>query len=108
MPTYQYICKNCGHELEELQSISEPPIIKCPQCGQDTLARVVGSGSGLIFKGSGFYLTDYVRSEKQKSKSVGTKKEETKIGTAPASSEGTQEAKTEKKSPPPPSDSKKK
>jgi putative FmdB family regulatory protein len=59
MPTYQYQCKTCGHVLEELQSMSEPPLIRCPSCGNDTLARVMGTGAGLIFKGSGFYLTDY-------------------------------------------------
>lgn len=104
MPTYQYLCKNCGHELEELQSMSEPPLTKCPQCGQDTLARVVGSGSGLIFKGSGFYLTDYVKNEKPKSKSPAAKNDDKKAGSAPASPEGKADTKAEKK---PPSDSKK-
>lgn len=59
MPTYEYICKNCNYELEELQSMSEAPLVTCPSCGNDTLARVMGGGGGLIFKGSGFYLTDY-------------------------------------------------
>lgn len=77
MPTYQYVCKNCNNELEELQSINDPPLVRCPQCGTDSLARVVGSGAGLIFKGSGFYLTDYVKSEAKKSPSSDTKKEET-------------------------------
>ena len=62
MPTYEYVCKNCGHTLEELQSMSEDPLVRCPSCGKDTLARVMGGGSGLIFKGSGFYLTDYKKS----------------------------------------------
>jgi putative FmdB family regulatory protein len=59
MPTYQYQCKYCGHELEEFQSITEPPLTLCPQCKTENLARVMGIGGGLIFKGSGFYLTDY-------------------------------------------------
>jgi len=59
MPTYQYQCKLCGYELEELQSMTEPPLLKCPQCKTDNLARVMGTGAGLIFKGTGFYLTDY-------------------------------------------------
>jgi putative FmdB family regulatory protein len=59
MPTYQYQCKQCGHTLEELQSMTEPPLVTCPKCGTDNLAKVMGTGSGLIFKGSGFYLTDY-------------------------------------------------
>ncbi len=59
MPTYQYQCKQCGHTLEEFQSMTEPPLVTCPNCKTDNLARVMGTGSGLIFKGSGFYLTDY-------------------------------------------------
>ncbi len=63
MPTYQYQCKNCGHELEEFQSITEPPLIRCPACNTDSLLRVLGIGGGVIFKGSGFYLTDYKRKQ---------------------------------------------
>ena len=59
MPFYEYKCSNCGHELEELQSIKEAPLKKCPACGKDTLQKLMGTGAGLIFKGSGFYLTDY-------------------------------------------------
>jgi putative FmdB family regulatory protein len=59
MPFYEYKCSNCGFELEELQSIKADPLIKCPKCGKDTLQRLIGTGGGLIFKGSGFYLTDY-------------------------------------------------
>jgi len=61
MPTYEYLCKACGHRLEEFQSITEPPLQTCPQCNTDNLARVMGSGAGVIFKGTGFYLTDYRR-----------------------------------------------
>jgi putative FmdB family regulatory protein len=59
MPTYEYQCKYCGHELEELQSMTEEPLKTCPRCNTDNLARILSGGSGLIFKGSGFYLTDY-------------------------------------------------
>ena len=59
MPTYQYQCKACGHQLEEFQSMSEAPLTLCPHCGTENLARVMGTGAGVIFKGSGFYLTDY-------------------------------------------------
>jgi putative FmdB family regulatory protein len=59
MPTYHYQCKACGHELEEFQSITEAPLTRCPNCETDNLARSIGTGAGLIFKGSGFYLTDY-------------------------------------------------
>lgn len=59
MPTYQYQCRYCGHQLEEFQSIKDDPLTLCPECKTENLARVMGTGGGLIFKGSGFYLTDY-------------------------------------------------
>src|SRR4030095_12114433 len=67
MPIYEYQCSNCGHTLEELQSMSEAPLVKCPNCGKDTLQRLIGGGAGLIFKGSGFYLTDYKKTGQEKS-----------------------------------------
>lgn len=80
MPTYQYQCKACNHEFEELQSISEPPLVTCPNCRKDTLARIIGSGAGVIFKGSGFYLTDYKKGDlKEETK---PKKEEKKPETS--------------------------
>ena len=63
MPTYEYLCKNCGHTFEEFQSMVEPPLVRCPSCGTDNLARVMGTGGGVIFKGSGFYLTDYRKTQ---------------------------------------------
>ncbi len=62
MPTYEYQCKACGYEMEEFQSITEEPLKHCPNCGTDNLVRVIGTGAGLIFKGTGFYLTDYKKS----------------------------------------------
>jgi len=59
MPTYEYQCTACGHELEEFHSILEPPLTRCPKCDTDNLVRMMGTGGGLIFKGSGFYQTDY-------------------------------------------------
>lgn len=76
MPFYEYICKNCGHTLEELQTMSEPELVTCPVCKHDTLKKMIGSGSGLIFKGSGFYLTDY----KKKSSSESTSKDSSSMG----------------------------
>ena len=61
MPTYQYECTACGHEFEALQSMTKPKLSRCPKCGKKKLARLIGSGSGMIFKGSGFYETDYKR-----------------------------------------------
>jgi len=62
MPTYDYKCDSCGHRFEKFQSITAPVIRKCPACGKLKLRRLIGSGAGIIFKGSGFYQTDY-RSE---------------------------------------------
>ena len=62
MPTYEYICSNCGHEFEQFQSMKAGPLRKCPACGNNKLKRLIGAGAGVIFKGSGFYETDY-RSE---------------------------------------------
>jgi len=58
MPTYDYKCSNCKHTFEYFQSMSSEPLTECPQCGGN-LIRVIGTGSGPIFKGSGFYQTDY-------------------------------------------------
>ncbi|MDO9548103.1 MAG: zinc ribbon domain-containing protein [Candidatus Marinimicrobia bacterium] len=59
MPTYDYICDNCGYEFEYFQSMSSDPIQVCPKCEQNTVMRKISGGTGLIFKGSGFYITDY-------------------------------------------------
>jgi len=65
MPTYEYQCDACEHNFDEFQSMSEPPLTKCPKCGKKKLRRVFGAGAAVIFKGSGFYQTDY-RSESYK------------------------------------------
>ena len=65
MPTYDYKCTQCGHDFEMFQSMSESHIKKCPECGGN-VRRLVGGGSGHIFKGSGFYVTDYVKGKEQK------------------------------------------
>ena len=57
MPTYEYECKTCGHCFEALQSMRDAPLNSCPQCGREVRRRING-GSGVIFKGSGFYVTD--------------------------------------------------
>ncbi len=59
MPTYEYVCQACAHAFEQFQSITAAPLRKCPACGKPRLRRLIGAGGGLIFKGSGFHLTDY-------------------------------------------------
>lgn len=61
MPTYEYVCRKCGHEFEEFQKITDPPLKRCPKC-RGAIKRKIGTGAALLFKGSGFYVTDY-RSE---------------------------------------------
>ena len=59
MPTYDYECDACGHEFELFQSISDSVVRKCPECGKLKLRRLFGTGAAVVFKGSGFYQTDY-------------------------------------------------
>ena len=66
MPTYEYECLKCGHKFEMFQSITAAPCVKCPKCG-GKLRKLIGTGAAVIFKGSGFYATDY-RSEEYKKK----------------------------------------
>jgi putative FmdB family regulatory protein len=72
MPTYEYVCQKCGHQFEKFQSMAARPLVSCPAdlCarkpwGRGKVKKVISAGAGLIFKGSGFYITDY-RSEKYK------------------------------------------
>jgi len=73
MPTYEYICESCGYEFEQFQTIKARPMRKCPRCGKASLKRLIGVGAGIIFKGSGFYQTDY-RSESYKKAQESEKK----------------------------------
>ena len=70
MPTYEYVCQNCSHRFEAFQSMTADPIKQCPQCDKKKVKRLIGSGAGLIFKGSGFYQTDYRSSGYQKEASA--------------------------------------
>ncbi|MHC4456469.1 MAG: FmdB family zinc ribbon protein [Planctomycetota bacterium] len=99
MPTYEYICENCAYKFEQFQSIKAKAIRKCPKCGKVSLTRLIGTGAAVIFKGPGFYHTDY-RSEsykkaekKEKSTTEDTKKKETK----PKDSKTNQKSKTDSK-----------
>jgi putative FmdB family regulatory protein len=98
MPTYEYVCEKCGHEFEKFQSIAAKPLTICAEelCaqkkwGKGKVKKVIGAGAGLIFKGSGFYITDY-RSDKYK--------EAAKKDSAPAASTSNSESKPKTESKP--------
>ena len=95
MPTYEYRCKSCGHEFEEFQTMSADPLIMCPKCAKPTLKRLMSSGAGLIFKGSGFYLTDYKKSNTSLSSS--TKSEPKSDSKSESQSDSQKESTTESK-----------
>jgi putative FmdB family regulatory protein len=95
MPTYEYKCDACGFQFEKFQSITAKPIKKCPNCGKNQVKRLIGTGAGLIFKGGGFYITDY-RSDSYKSAA------KAESGTsAPAPKEGSTPTATDSGSKPP-------
>ena len=108
MPTYDYVCDACDHKFELFQSIKADPEKKCPQCGKRKLRRLIGAGAAIVFKGSGFYQTDY-RSESYKkraeadkpageSKSGESKSGESKSGESKSSESKSSEGKSETKS----------
>ena len=78
MPTYDYVCDACAHEFELFQSITAGVKRKCPECGRLKLRRLIGPGAAIMFKGSGFYKTDY-RSESYKSGAEKAKKARSKV-----------------------------
>jgi putative FmdB family regulatory protein len=108
MPTYDYECESCGHQFEQFQSITARPTRKCPECCKMKLRRLIGAGAGVIFKGSGFYQTDYrsesykqgEKSEKKSStdKDTTKKKDETKAKDSTPSEKPKSAAKDKKKS----------
>ncbi|MGB7324158.1 MAG: FmdB family zinc ribbon protein [Rubripirellula sp.] len=77
MPTYDYECDACGHAMEVFQGINDPVMKKCPECKKLKLKRLFGTGAAIVFKGSGFYQTDY-RSEGYKKAAAADSKSETK------------------------------
>lgn len=105
MPTYDYHCTACDHAFEEFQSMTAPLLNKCPKCGKNKLERLIGTGAALMFKGSGFYITDYrsdsykksAEADKPASESKSESKSETKPESKPAS---TSESKPDKPSKP--------
>ena len=101
MPTYAYVCNNCHHQFDAFQSITAKPLRECPACGKNALRRLIGTGAGITFKGSGFYCTDY-RSEgyKNAAKSeTGSSTSKTTDKKSEAKSETATVAKSEPKEP---------
>ena len=79
MPTYDYVCDQCGHRFEEMQSFKDEPLKVCPKCHESALRRLFGTGAAILFKGSGFYETDY-RSESYKKAAKAEQEATTKTG----------------------------
>jgi putative FmdB family regulatory protein len=97
VPTYDYKCDACGHKFEQFQSITAKPLKKCPECGKSKLKRLFGTGAGVIFKGSGFYETDY-RSEGYKKAAQGDKPAgDSKSESKPSETKTSEAGPTEKK-----------
>jgi putative FmdB family regulatory protein len=84
MPTYEYLCTKCGHEMEAFQSMKDEPLKQCPACKRRTLKRKVGGGAGLIFKGTGFYITDYKKKSGTKPETGDSKPDSKPSETKPA------------------------
>ena len=93
MPTYDYHCDSCEHEFEHFQSIKDDPLKKCPECGKPKLRRLFGTGAAVVFKGSGFYQTDYRSDSYKKAAEKDTKSSDSSGDKSP----GDTAAKTEKK-----------
>ena len=98
MPTYDYECRECGHRWELFQQMKENPKRKCPECGRLRAKRLIGPGAGIIFKGSGFYQTDYrsqsykdaAKADKQAQKSESEKSSSDSSGSKSESQSGSQ------------------
>jgi putative FmdB family regulatory protein len=104
MPTYDYECSACGHRFDELQSFTDSPLSKCPKCKKNKLTRLFGGGGAIIFKGGGFYETDYRRAGEKPSENGEADKSEAKTeAKAENKTETKSETKAESTSPPPPS-----
>lgn len=88
MPTYTYECRKCGHTFDIFHSISATPRVKCEECGGGA-KRLMGTGAGIIFKGSGFYETDYKKSKGGETKSSESKSSESKSSESKSESKKT-------------------
>ena len=90
MPTYEYRCSNCGHFLEAFQRMSDAPLTRCPNCDKEELKRLVSGGAGVIYRGEGWYVTDYSK------KSSGGKDQPSATTSTPAKSDSKTETKPSK------------
>jgi len=88
MPTYEYKCSHCDYTFEKFQSITAKPIRRCPRCGRSKVQRLIGCGAGLIFKGNGFYQTDYRSSSYQKAAQADKEKTSSAAATGAAKASG--------------------
>lgn len=98
MPTYDYVCKACDHRWELYQSIKANPVRKCPACGKLKAKREIGTGAGVIFKGSGFYQTDYRSSAYKKAAAADQKSSEAKSESKSSEKKTSDSKSTESKS----------
>jgi len=98
MPTYDYICDSCQHEFEAFESIKANPQTVCPECRAETLRRKIGPGAAILFKGSGFYQTDY-RSDSYKKAAAADKPGDSAKSSSDSSSSTSAPAKTESPKP---------
>ena len=92
MPTYDYECDACGHALEIFQSITEEKKTKCPECGKKKLRRLFGTGAAIVFKGSGFYETDYRSESYKKGEKAAKKASESKSDSKKKSDSGSSDS----------------
>ncbi|MGN6546893.1 MAG: FmdB family zinc ribbon protein [Aureliella sp.] len=96
MPTYDYECDGCGHKFEQYQGINDPLLKDCPDCGKPKLRRLLGMGGAVVFKGSGFYQTDY-RSESYK-KAAAAEKPSSSTSSESSSKSSTKKSESKSKS----------
>ena len=93
MPTYEYLCDSCSYKFEKFQSMTDKPLRRCPKCGKG-VRRLLGTGGGVLFKGSGFYQTDYRSKSYQEGTKKDSSKQEKKEGDAPAKPEAAPQKKS--------------
>tara|TARA_Y100000589_G_scaffold328314_1_gene372162 strand:+ start:903 stop:1217 length:315 start_codon:yes stop_codon:yes gene_type:complete len=104
MPTYEYQCEACGHEFELFQSMSASVKRKCPECSKLKLKRLIGTGSGVLFKGSGFYETDYRSKSYEKDKAADKPKSSSDTEASKSSSDKSKSSDSKSKKSKPSSD----